>query len=494
MKHFYKHKINTILFLGMVFFLLNNMACKKSVDPSFNDSGFPKEIEKIIVYKCATVGCHNDKSFQNAANLNLTSWDNLFKGGNNGSVAIAYSPTQSSLLSFINTYTDLGLTAIPTMPLNADPLSREEVSTVKNWIINGCPNKKGEIPFAKNPSTRHKLYIANQGCDLVSVVDAASYLVMRCVRVGHQLPQKEVPHCLRVSPDGKYWYVCFTNGQYVQKFDAIADTFISEANIGAGKWNVIKIAPDGNHAYVSSFDSDGKLVEINLNTMTISNTIAGSGLLANPHGIAYSASQDTVYASAQYGNMVYRIVPKLFVVDQLSIQKNAAPVLTPQLLDPHEIVMRPDYKYYFISCQASNEVRVMDAKADTLYKVIPVGTYPLEFAISQKRNQLFVTCQEDVNQTYLNFVGSVYVIDMNTFQVVRKLDMPFFQPHGLAIDDALDLLFVGSRNVNPSGPAPHHTSECAGRNGFYHAINLNTWQALKPVSEVSVDPYSLDIR
>lgn len=51
-----------------------------------------------------------------------------------------------------------------------------------------------------------------------------------------------------------------------------------------------------------------------------------------------------------------------------------------------------------------------------------------------------MTCQEDVNQTYLNFVGSVYVIDMATFQVIRKLDMPFFQPHGLAIDDALDLL------------------------------------------------------
>jgi hypothetical protein len=47
--------MNTILILGMVFFLLNNMACKKSIDPSFNDSGFPNEIEKHTKISCNTI-------------------------------------------------------------------------------------------------------------------------------------------------------------------------------------------------------------------------------------------------------------------------------------------------------------------------------------------------------------------------------------------------------------------------------------------------------
>jgi hypothetical protein len=53
--------------------LLFFVSCQKSIDPQFEESNFPVEVEKIIINKCATTGCHNDKSFQNAANLNLRS-------------------------------------------------------------------------------------------------------------------------------------------------------------------------------------------------------------------------------------------------------------------------------------------------------------------------------------------------------------------------------------------------------------------------------------
>jgi hypothetical protein len=54
---------------------------------------------------------------------------------------------------------------------------------------------------------------------------------------------------------------------------------------------------------------------------------------------------------------------------------------------------------------------------------------------------------------------------------------------------------VYSRNVNPSGPAPHHSSSCAGRNGYYQVFDLNTLN-LKTNKrfETIVDPYSADTR
>lgn len=484
---------------NLVIILLSSihlLSCKKSIDPSFEESDFPKDVEKIMATKCASVGCHNDKSFVNASNLNLSSWSKMLQGGVSGSVVIPYFVEQSPLFQFVNTYQELGLMASPSMPLNAAVLSKEEVLVVKNWIEKGCRNNEGQLPFQENYANRKKAYICNQGCDLVSVIDVETNLVIRYVKVGHEPNAIELPHGIKTSSDGKYWYVCFNAGTYFQKFDAQTDSLVGETNIGPGNWNVIGITPNNLIGYVSDLTSNGKIVEVDLNTMKLKSSIGGSNLLASPHGIALTQTGDTIYVSAQYGNMIYRVIPKLFQVDKISIQKGKAPVTTPQLLDPHEILMSADYSKYFITCEASNEVVVMDAKTDTILKTISVGIYPKAIAISKSKNLLFVTCQEDNSILYPTLIvkGTVYVIDINTLNVVKIIDEKFYQPHGIAVDDRTNELFVVSRNSNPNGPAPHHASGCDGRNGFFHVIDMNTWKVIKRNSELSTDPYNMDIR
>lgn len=465
-------------------------SCSKLIDPSFKESDYPKDIEEIMVNKCATAGCHNDKSYQNAGNLNLTTFKNLLKGAVNGAVVIPYSPNQSSLMQFINTYADLGLQGSPVMPLNAPPLSRDEVVTIKNWIIAGCPDANGVIPFSSNAENRHKAYITNQGCDVVSVVDAETQLVMRYVTVGKYENVVEVPHNIRLSDDKRFWYVCFVSGTYIQKFDAVSDQLVDTYEIGPGLWNIVKVTPDGKRAFVSALSANGRLVEVNLETKAVKKY---DGLFSNPHGVALSKNADTIYLTSQYGNMIYRLIPSLLQADQISIQKGALPVTTQGLLDPHEILMNKNFTQYFITCQASNEVRVMQAGADTLIKTIPVGGFPLEMALSKSKNLLFVTCQEDANPN-LKSKGSVYVIDLNTLTVLKVIREKFYQPHGITFDETGNLLYVVSRNADANGPAPHHTSECGNRNGFFHVIDINTWQVVRSASEISVDPYSADFR
>lgn len=457
------------------------------------NSHFPPEVQIIFTNKCATAGCHNNKSYQNAANLNLTSWEALFKGSANGTDVIPFAPTQSSLLQFVNTYDDLGLKASPFMPLNGEPLSRNEVVIIRNWIKDGCPNSAGVIPFASNPDTRPKAYITNQGCDLVSVIDQESKMVMRIVKVGHEEGLIESPHNVKVSPDGKYWYVCFSTGAWLQKFDASSDTLISELNISAGKWNVIGMTSDGKTAFISDLSSTGRIANVDLQTMTLKGMYS-SGLFSNPHGVAFTQTNDTAYVTAQYGNTIYRIIPAIPQVDNISLEKGKPSVLTNNLLDPHEITMSPDFSKYFVTCQASNELRVMDVKADTMLTSIPMGGYPLEMALSKNRNLLFVTCQEDANPIYPFFKGSVYVVDVNSMTVVHKIYEKFYQPHGIALDDQKGLLYVASTNANPTGPAPHHASECGGRNGYFHVIDLNTYKSVLSTSELSVFPYSVGVR
>ncbi len=457
------------------------------------NSHFPPEVQIIFTNKCATAGCHNDKSFYNAGGLNMTTWESLFKGSVNGTVVIPFAPSQSSIMQFVNTYVDLGLVTSPSMPLNGTPLSRNEVLSIRSWIERGCPNAQGVIPFSDHAATRGKAYITNQGCDLVSVVDAATGMVMRYVHVGHDPALIESPHDIKVSADGNYWYVCFSNGSYFQKFDATTDSLIREVNISIGKWSVITLSNDQKTAFVSDLANNGRLAEINLSAMTLTKTYA-SGLFSNPHGIAVTRTNDTLYVTSQYGNMIYRLIRSVPQVDNISLQKGVAATLNPGILDPHEIVLSPDFKTYFVTCQASNELLVVDAGTDTVLKSIPMGNFPLDMTLSKKRNQLYVTCQEDTNPIFPFFKGSVKVVDLNTLTVIKTFYEKFYQPHGIAVDDSRDMLYVASTNANPTGPSPHHASECAGRIGYFHVIDLNTWLDIITTSELSVFPYSVDIR
>jgi YVTN family beta-propeller protein len=316
---------------------------------------------------------------------------------------------------------------------------------------------------------------------------------MRCVRVGADSGIVEQPHNIKLAPDGKHWYVCFSNGSVVQKFDAVGDTLVGQVDITYGKWNVITFTQDSKTAFVSDLSNNGRIAEVDLTTMTLKRMYA-SGLFSNPHGMAVTLSGDTVYATAQYGNMIYRIIRSIPKVDQISLEKGVAPSLTPNLLDPHEILIHEGKRQYYVTCQASNQVFVMDASADTVIKKIDVGVFPLEMALSPSKNLLFITCQEDPNPVNPFFKGSVYVINLNTLTVTKTIYEKFYQPHGIALDDKRGHLYVASTNGNPTGPAPHHASECAGRNGFFHVIDIQTWKTIRNASEVSVFPYSVAVK
>jgi DNA-binding beta-propeller fold protein YncE len=162
-------------------------------------------------------------------------------------------------------------------------------------------------------------------------------------------------------------------------------------------------------------------------------------------------------------------------------------------LKPHDALFHPDGSKYFVTCQNTDEVRVYNSANDKLLAVIPTGDFPQELAISTKRNLLFVSCMED-ESSFINTKGSVYVIDMASLMVVKKLNSGY-QPHGLAVDDQQDLLLIANRNASIDGPAPHHTTECGGRNGYVTYANLSTLEMVTNRKiEVSVDPYFISIR
>jgi len=497
-------------------------ACKRTsnntVSTAITKSNFPVSVGTIFINKCATAGCHDASSAQNADGLLLDSWEHLFNGGYDGASVVPYAVLYSPMLYFINTDSTNGIPiAEPTMPISTTTskmpyLTKAEFDTISNWIARGAPDVNGNIAFSSNPATRQKIYQTQSGCNEVAVIDAKTKLVMRYIAVGSGT--NEAQHDVTVSSDGRYAYVSFYIGNIVQKIDCIADTVVATCDMtpafpptGDGSWGILTLSPDNSTLMVSGFQQRSCVIAINTATMAVNLdlSIYGGGNYTTQypymHGLANNATFDTFYACIEYGNEILKWwyetgVPHFKVVTLNSLPATNASSITPPLTpDPHQIIMSPDYSKYFVTCENSAEVRVLSTANDQLLDSIPVGALPQEMAISASQNYLFVACMEDSTNTNSGSLGSVYVIDINTYAVVKKIYGYFYQPHDIAVDAQDGLLFISSTNISPGGPPPHHIVGCAGRPGWYTVYDLNTLQPADANQyTVLVNPYAISNR
>lgn len=487
MKSIFKY---LFIFLFILFF-----SCVKD---TLQYGNYPTDIGLLIKNNCSTSGCHNSNSFRAADGLNLENWEAMFAGSNSGSPVIPFSSKFSSLCYFINTFSALGIQNKPTMPLNQPPLSKDDVKLIKNWIDAGAPDINGKIMWAENPQ-RRKLYAVNQGCDVITVFDSESQIPIRFIQVGTKL--NSTPHHLRVSPDGNYWYVIFINCNVMQKFRCSDDVFIGNIPLNpyiAGvsndpinnsqDWNSFIISNDGKKAYCTSFSSNGKVAAVDLENLKLIHFLPG---IAFAHGIVLNEKEDTLYVTSQYGNYITKIDTGFSDKKELSLQNNLQ-WTSNSILDPHDIILAPNKKDILITCQKSNEVRVFNTITNSVTSIILTGILPQEIIYSKKMNQYYVSCSDDT-VSFINSHGSITRINASNYNDIKTIACGF-QPHGIAVDETKNMLYVLSRNILSSGPIPHHTSQCNGKNGFVNFIDLNLFTLLPKQYELSVDPYFIFAR
>jgi YVTN family beta-propeller protein len=387
------------------------------------------------------------------------------------------------------------------MPFEQDPLTRTQMITLRNWINSGAPSRSGEVPFSGNPS-RKKFYVTNQGCDVITIIDQETGLPMRYIPVG-SAPAIESPHALRLSPDGQYWYVCFSNGGYLEKYRASDDAFVGRILLGSnpssafGSWNTFAITPDSRFAYVVHWDPQGagRIVRVDLQNMQLTN-VYNSSIFSSTHGSAVSPDGNTLYVTTTMGNFIYKIDitdPANIDVEQVIIDGVSVVPVPNNSENGHEIAISPDGTKYFITCQGTNNVRVFDIATDALIATIPVGVYPQEISLSATTPYGYVSCMEDT-ATYPGKRGSVYAFNWQTNTVIGSI-YTGHQPHAVIIDEDRQEVLVTNRNVSPGGPAPHHSSACAGTNGSVEFIDMHSFTLIREKGfEVSVDPYGGMIR
>lgn len=431
-------------------------------------SNFPAEVGRIMETKCAVSGCHNAASYTGAGGLLLDSWEHLFDGGNNGAVVVAYSPLFSSLLYFVNNNPDSGLTAVPQMPYNDAPLTADEYKTLKDWIAEGAPDANGNIPFASMAENRQKIYAIQQECDVLTVIDAEKNVVMRYIPMGRKATTESMID-LKMSPDGRYLYVAYWFAEMIEKIDTRTDKVVTRGELNNVFWSTLTISEDGSKIIISNEDENSLYV---LNADNLQEITSYKQGMVRPRSVVASRNFDTLFAASRIGNTLYKIANNN--VSEISVDGNATSTdISSSSPNPWSMMMSPDYSRYFVVCSQTNEVRVMDAHADTLIKVIATGIMPQQMAMSEKLPYLFVTCMEDP-ASGAKSKGSVYVINYNTLEVVKRVEGGLYEPYGISVDDRAGKVYVMSRNLTADGPAPHHGSPCSGRNGFYRIMDINT--------------------
>lgn len=447
-------------------------ACKHDpagVNPdSAVNSNFPGEVAVIFEQKCAVAGCHNQASHSAAGGLLLDSWEHLFEGSNNGAVVIPYSSLFSSLLYFVNVNEDSGLVEEPTMPVNGDPLSPEEYGTLRQWIDAGAPDANGNIPFGDRAGSRQKIYAAQTGCDVLTVIDAESNLVMRYLYMGND-PAQETMTGMVMSPTGEYLYICYYLNNILQKIDTRTDKVVQEVSLQDFFWHTMTISDDGSKLMLCSSDDNSVRVH---DANTLQQIASYKSGIKNPRAIVANNNADTLYVSSPLGNTIYKIASNNLTEISLDDQPAStnASATSP---NPWSIKMLPNNDKFFVTCAQTNDIRVISTTNDSVIKIIPVGTTPQQMAISDSKPYVFVTCMNDPS-TAAKSRGSVYVINYETLEVVKKIQAGFFEPYGITVDDEKGIVYVISKNASVDGPAPHHGSLCNGRNGFYQILDLNT--------------------
>jgi cytochrome c553 len=108
-------------------------ACDKAEQPQLHKVTYKDAVRPILQKHCTE--CHAvGQQGARASGLLMDSYASLMKGTQFGPVIIPGSPMASSLYILISGKDKLTIT----MPHTQDPLSDEDIKTIRNWIENGA--------------------------------------------------------------------------------------------------------------------------------------------------------------------------------------------------------------------------------------------------------------------------------------------------------------------------------------------------------------------
>ncbi|MCX8112537.1 MAG: YncE family protein [Bacteroidia bacterium] len=499
-------------------FLLLWSCTRVEVLPLELESQYPEPVARILVRRCA--GCHSSArqpappshhggstptgTPAQSNTLNLARWDSLFYGPSREVPLVVPGDAQwSHLLWKVNRYSDLGPTFQPLCPPpnpdSSNLLSREEIETLRSWIAQGALNARGRRPWEERLSShRRKVFICAAGSDVVAVFDLDTYHLLAQIPVGVRPGQIESPHYIQLSPDKQYFYVTLIAGSAVEKYRTDTYEKVGRVEVGPDPAH-IEFSSDGRYAIITHFTdvSPVKLTLIDALSMQVLDVLQDPGgqIIARPHGLWITPDFRYAYVTANAGNYLAKIEissdrQRFIDFEQIPL----APGLIPRVDNrwgPYQIVSEPSGQYYFVSCDASNEVRVFRQSNDSLIAVIPTAIAP-KLMVYQD-GLLYVAClKAQAPALQGDKLGAVAVIDVNTLRLLTHIYGTGHLPRGIGADPVRRQLLLSFENLAGTDPPHHYIGGIAGFPAKLYVLQIPTFQ-IEAIREFALVGYGLAV-
>ncbi|MFE7426857.1 MULTISPECIES: YncE family protein [unclassified Streptomyces] len=250
-------------------------------------------------------------------------------------------------------------------------------------------------PVVRNFPSR--VYVPNTNSDTVSVIDPATYKVIRTIKVGRQ-PQHVVP-----SWDMKTLWVNNDLGDSLTAIDPATGKVGPTVPV-SDPYNLY-FTPDGKYAVVMA-SMDRELVFRDAHTMKTVKTVPVS--CAGVNHADYSADGRYFIVSCEFSGELLKVdTARMEVVGQQKLPLHGAM--------PQDVKLSPDGGTFYIADMIANGVWVLDAGKFTTPKLLSTGKGAHGLYVSRDSKEMYVSNRGE---------GTISVFDFAQRKVTKKWLLP----------------------------------------------------------------------
>jgi len=454
-----------LLLIALICLIKLNGCNSEPLSPQENIS-FNNDVLPVFSQNCSFPGCHN--SIDKPYGIDLSSWNSIMLHGSRyGAEIIPYNARWSHLIQHINFDTNTAPVSTPHMPkpqvpyTNGNPLPANITQMLMKWIDEGAKNDNGEAAFS---NINHKAFVTNQASDYIAVVNTDNNFVTRLIKTGESTGSPAAPHNVAVDNQGKYFYVTLISEGFVEKFDARTYDKLGRLYAVTSPGHVI-IMPDGLKGYITNYSlnfSERFIKSFNTQTMQVISTISDITMYAT-HGGRITSDGKYLITVSELGEYIQIIrTSDDFVEQTIPVDPSVPPSGNGTgNFRPIAVSLSPDNRYAFVTCDRSNDVRVLDLNTRIITCVIPVGLFPIQSECSPNGNWLYVANRNS---------NSVTVINVNSLSVYKTVAGVGAQPHGVAFTPDGHYAYITCESV--SGSFVHHPLTGSYRPGTTAVIDV----------------------
>ncbi|MFJ7490005.1 hypothetical protein ACIQZB_01910 [Streptomyces sp. NPDC097727] len=242
-----------------------------------------------------------------------------------------------------------------------------------------------------------RVYVPNTNSDTVSVIDPATYKVIRTIKVARQ-PQHVVP-----SWDLKTLWVNNDIGDSLTAIDP-ATGKVSRTVPVSDPYNLY-FTPDGKYAVVMA-SMDRQLVFRDAHTMKTAKTVPVS--CAGVNHADFSMDGRYFIVSCEFSGELLKVdTARMKVVGQQKLPFNGAM--------PQDVKLSPDGGTFYIADMMADGVWVLDGKKFTTPKLLPTGKGAHGLYVSRDSKEMYISNRGE---------GSISVFDFAQRKLAKKWRLP----------------------------------------------------------------------